>query len=282
MWFWLILGLPDCQMTENKKTKLICLFYLLSSATAQAGAWVLPMDETKLSLNHSTHEQHIVFPAIAGSFPLRDENTSLLMEHGLRDAYSVTAKLDYGTYSIAGQKSITQSAQIGLLVDAPKLATGLLPPFSYRVLKKLLPEDGIYRDRRASLGFGPLWRETDKWRSGTHVTLAMADKIGFRRFHVTQEIEFSDIRLGKIKQRHGQYRFSLGFGNWQAGSQTNQFEDSTSGYVSLSHLYQLTWYTPDRDIEIILSRGHRRISQISAGAMFHRGRLITLEFQRRF
>ena len=262
------------------------VFYLalyLVASKASAGAWVLPMGETKASAQFSERSQRLHFPlAPARGYTLRETHTSLLLEHGLSQSVTLVGKLSQQRFSEALRVRETQTSQMDLQVAAPKLAAGLLPPYVFLSLKKLFPKTQWRREKVASVRAGIDWQSGKPDQSG-YLSVSLADKVSAGRLSVLQEVEFSESRLSREHHVNGQYRFSIQRGNWQIGSQAEQFENQTTGYLSLKHSLRLTWKPEPDAYEITLGRGHTRVNNRHRPlTQFQRGQQWTLEFQQNF
>lgn len=263
------------------------LFYLalyFVASEASAGAWVLPTGETKASAQFSERSQRLHFPlAPARDYTLRETHTSLLLEHGLSQSATLIGKLSQQRFSEALSVREAQSSQMALQVAAPKLAAGLLPPYVFLGLKNLFPSGQWRREKIASVRAGIDWQNGEANQSGYHLSVSLADKVSVGRLSVLQEVEYGETRLSREHHVNGQYRFSIQRGSWQIGSQAEQFENQTTGYLSLKHSLRLTWKPEPDGYEITLGRGHTRVNNRHQPlAQFQRGQQWTLEFQRNF
>jgi hypothetical protein len=265
----------------------VVVFYLLASCLASpvwAGAWMVPEGDSKATLQYGERKQPLHYPlAPEGDYMLRETYQSLLLEHGLSRRITILAKLTEQKTRETGRQNQSQNGQLALQIDAPKLATGLLPPFVFSALETLFPKLDWQREKIASLRGGLDWQSSPRHQSGYHVGISLADKITLGRVSVLQEVEFSQTRLSRESHVNGQYRFSILRGDWQIGSQAEQFENETTGYLSLKHSSRLTWKPQLADFEITLGRGHSRVNNRQQPlARFLTGQQWTLEFQQKF
>lgn len=265
---------------------MLLLPLLISGQTgpARAGAWVPPQGTGKATLSHIRHRQDIdiTLRDLTLTADLEETDTGLLLETGLSRKLTATLKANDARFAFAGVRQQTQSAALGLSLDAPALAVGLLPPFLFGLSKRAMPRARLQRERRASLAVALLHRQSEDHETGSLWTLAMADKITSGRFAVLQEVETSQTRLDEMTESAALYRFSLGFGAVQIGTQAEAF-DNGGNFLALNHSTRLGWQPPRADWQVTLARGRRRIAQpFLPGARIHRGRLWFLEIQRKF
>jgi hypothetical protein len=265
----------------------IALFYLLAlclTSPAWAGAWTLPEGESKATVQYGERRQNLLFLlAPQRDYRLRETFISLLVEHGLSPHVTLSGKWSQQRTREALRLSETQASRLAGQVAAPKLATGLLPPFVFQGLGSLFPHARWHRERKASVLAGLDWQDGHRGQGGYHLGLSLADKVSAGLLSIVQEMEYRETRLSREHHINGQYRFSLQRGNWQLGSQAEQFENQTTGYLSLKHSTRLTWKPPSLPYEITLGRGHTRVNNRQQPlARFQRGQQWTLEFQQKF
>lgn len=261
-----------------------CLF----PTVCLAGAWTAERGTLKLSLSQISQRNDIIpFNDIAYNDKLREDFTGLLVEYGLTDKLTLTGELGESRFRITPHYTQTQNAQLGFMLDAPYLASGLLPPFLFGFTKTFLPSLKLHREKRTSVHYGRFYTDGMRYeqeaRSGRYSVLSLADKLMSGRFHLMQEAEISQRRGAGIFENNGLYRFSLGYEAWQISTQSTRYENEMSGYTTLSHSYRLRWKPVHGNFEIALGRGHKRIGQAYfPDARVFRGRLWSIEIQRRF
>lgn len=179
--------------------------FLLCSmlSPTHAGAWVIEKNSGKVIANRIEQRQT---QENVEQFRHQETYQSLLLEYGLRDNFVLVAK---GGRQKARQPQghrRHEETRLGIMFDTPALASGLLPPFIYRLAKAALPFRNMSREKRASMTLG-LQDEVDIQTA----TLAMVDKISVGRFHIGQEIELDQIRGDGRFARNWPYRFTLGY-----------------------------------------------------------------------
>lgn len=264
------------------------LFSCIFPSLCLAGAWPTERGTLKLSLSQFSQRHEFRLEAIPQNQKLHQDYTGLLVEYGLTDKLTLTGKLSNARYRVSGDRSQAQARQLGLMLDTPYLASGLLPPYLFQFTKSFLPDLKLHREKRASFHVGAFHKEGQRTaqrpdRHGHFQVIALADKIMTGRFHILQEAEIGQRRGSGTYENEGLYRFSLGYKAWQISAQSTRYEDETNGYVSLAHGYRLRWKPADGKVEIALGRGHERIGQtFFTNAKVFRGRLWSLEIQRRF
>ena len=243
-------------------------------------------------MQYGSGDQPVQFPlAPARDYRLQETFISLLVEHGATARHDSLGQSEPPTHARVPCKLMKpKTGQLGLQVDVPTLATGLLPPYIFQGLKTLFPKRRWRREKRASVQGGLDWqtaqhttRPSGNPQNGYHLGLSLADKITLGRVSVLQEVDYSETRLSREHHIQGQYRFSLLRGNWQIGSQAKQFENQTSGYLSLTQSTRLTWKPALYPFEISFGRGSTRVNnRLHPLARFRRGQQWTLEFQHNF
>ena len=169
---------------------------------------MVPECESKAKREYGGGRQPLHYPlAPEGDYMLRETYQSLLLEHGLSRRITILAKLTEQKTRETGRQNQSQNGQLALQIDAPKLATGLLPPFVFSALETLFPKLDWQREKIASLRGGLDWQSSPRHQSGYHVGISLADKITLGRVSVLQEVEFSQTRLSRESHVNGQYRF---------------------------------------------------------------------------
>lgn len=173
-----------------------------------AGAWVVDEGKGKLNFSHFTYRHDLQILRTARKTTLRDDFSGLLIEYGLTD------KASEARFRAASSRNETQEGRFGIMLDAPYLATGLLPPFDFPLARTALPAMRLTREKRASLHIGHLSRGTNggKPKSGRFAVIASADKISSGVWHMMQEIELGETQRGRTVEHDGMYRFSIGRG----------------------------------------------------------------------
>ena len=266
--------------------RLILILCLLAWPTsAFAGAWVMQQGSGKMSLSQFSYRHDMRLLSSAAEDRLRDDYAGLLIEYGLTEKLTVTAKAAESRFRAASNRSETQEARFGLMLNAPYLETGLLPPYLFQLARTVLPGLRLHRQKRASLHLGHMQRGIDGGapKSGRFMTVALADKLMSGPWHLMQEVEYGEVQRGTTQEHDAMYRLSLGRGAWQISSQATRFENDKSHFVALSHSYRLRWKPPQGRIELVLSRGHRRIGQgLFRDTRIFRGRQWALEVQLKF
>jgi hypothetical protein len=226
--------------------------YLLAAAffPAHAGAWLPEQASGKIILSHieqSQRAENVIH------FQHGEIYQSLLAEYGLSKNFAVMAK--YGQHRRAQPNGavVSNDHRIGLMLNTPILASGLLPPYVYRLAKAALPVKNMRREKRASLTLG--------WQDETALftaSMALADKISFKRFHISQEVELDQMRgQGKLT-RNWLYRFSLGYGGFDIGSEAGNFVDYINPFASLIHSSYAQWSPHGRNWQMRVKNGTSR------------------------
>lgn len=232
---------------------LLCSMF----STAHGGAWVPEKDSGKVIANRIEQKQA---RENVDQFRHQETYQSLLLEYGLRDKFALTAK--------RGQQEARQpqghrrddETRLGIMFDTPALASGLLPPFFYRLAKAALPFKKMSREKRASMTLG-LQGEVDIQTA----TLAMADKISIGRFHIGQEIELDQTRGDGRFARNWLYRFTIGYDAITLGSEAVNYVDYRAPYASLTHSYYGQWSPRGGAWHIRLKDGTSRAPLGNAG-----------------
>lgn len=226
--------------------------YLLCSAfsAAHAGAWLPEKDSGKLIANRI--EQTQAKDNIA-NFRHKETYQSLLLEYGLSDKFAFTAKSGWQKAHLPQGRRHYEESRLGVMLDTPMLASGLLPPFVYQLAKAALPFEDMNREKRATMTLG-LQDASDIYTG----TLALADKISIGRFHIGQEVELDQTRGGGRFSRSWLYRFTLGYGAITIGSEAVNFIDYHAPYASLLHTAYGQWSPRRRNWQIRLKDGTKR------------------------
>jgi len=227
------------------------LFLLLSVPQgAFAGAWLPPKHDGKLiatGIEQTQKKQNIEH------FSHRETYRSLLLEYGLSDGIGPAVKSGEQKRALPQGNKKSSEARLGLLIDTPGLATGLLPPFSYRLAKAALPFKNIDRQKRAAMTLGLDNDVDESWTA-----LAFADRITINKFRMTQEVEFDRIRSTGRDWRTWLYRFSLGYDRIDIGSEATYFKDYAGGYHALAHSGFAQWTPPAHGFQLRVKYGERR------------------------
>ena len=266
---------------------LLCLMLLSTISPALAGPWPAKPGETKLLVNR-LHETAQSRPFVAGR--LRDaasvdtDFSKLHLEYGLTPKLTFEAIAEHVSLDKGRVTDRQNHVKLGLVVNTPSLATGLLPPYFYRGLKKLMPAQKIAREKRAGLRASALARHTqfDTKRDANHgyeTELALADKISIGRFTLLQNIETGKSRMEKVDWRHSLYRLELGWNHRLTfGKETYFFDDrsSRSNFAALTHLETVSWHWPERNMRVKFSHGDKRQSG------FIKSDVAAVEFEIRF
>ncbi len=237
---------------------------------ALAGAWLPPKAEGKLIAGHIEQSQK---PANVINFQHSEIYQSLLMEYGLNDKLGVAIKGGRQETKLPQGRRENSDSRLGLLIDAPRLATGLLPPFSFRLAKAILPVNNMKREKRAVMTLG-FHNESDTYWSG----LALGDRVYANRFRLTQEIELERISGKQRDWNNWLYRFSLGYGGVDIGTEATHFVDEESGYQALAHsrFVQLKM----RHLQLRLKHGERRAPM--GGLAVQKNDYLSLEIEMNF
>lgn len=200
---------------------------------AHAGAWLPEKKSGKIILSHieqSQRAENIV------NFRHKEFYQSLLWEYGAHDDFAVTAKYGQQRRTQPAVTHITHEYRLGLMFKTPKLASGLLPPYAFRLAKATLPIRTLKREKRASLTMG-LQDENDIYIG----TLALGDKITLGHFNLTQEVETERVWGHRRNRRSWLYRFKIGYDAYQIGTETTRFIDYESDYAELTHSAYGQW-----------------------------------------
>ena len=253
---------------RNTALPWLFIFILFAMATpVDAGPWLSRKGDTKLIYNH-WHEDAPDRPIVAarrqavGTATIRFNK--LHLEHGLRDNLSLEVIVEHGARKRGLLENEERLGRVGVLVDAPYLKSGLLPPFVFRGIKKLLPNLRYRRDKAAGIGLAVMMRDTDfdnrrDRHYGRFESLALGDKIHIGSFSILQSVETGKTRLDGIDWRQNLYRFELGWRDRiSLGTEAHYFEDRRSNYAALSHLTTLSWRWPGKQARIKLMVGSKR------------------------
>jgi hypothetical protein len=222
----------------------------VSLGEAQAGAWLPETGTGKLivtQIDQKQQRQNIVH------FRHRELYRSVLIEYGLTGHFGLATKAGRQSRFLPGRRREAYEARLGVMLDTPALAGGLLPPFTFRLAKAALPFKQIKREKRAGMILG-LFNELDE----TWTAFASADRITIQQFRIMQEVEFDRIRGKGRDWRNWLYRFMLGYGAVDIGTEAHHFADHGGAYRALAHSYVVQWNPPQRAWQMRLKTGHRR------------------------
>lgn len=253
---------------------LIGCFILLFAglSTARAGAWAPEKGTGKIIASGSevVQRQENIF-----NFKHSETYSALWVEYGLSDGFGVAAKSgrsrrDAPQYDVEAEGEL---AQLGLIIDTPALATGLLPPFTYRLLKAALPFDNMRRQKRAAMTLGLHETADEFWAA-----FALGDVISVGRFRVMQQAEYERIDGAQRDWRTWIYRFTLGYGAIDFGTEAQKFEDFNGAYAALSHSVYLQWNPSAYDWRVRLKQGTSRAALDATGVQKNDYAAIELEF----
>jgi hypothetical protein len=239
---------------------------------AQAGAWVSQKGSGKLILNQIEQTQD---RANVVHFRHKEIYQSLLLEYGVSDSFGIAAKRGVQERFLPQDNARSHESRFGFTLNTPAIATGLLPPYVFRLAKSWLPVKQIKREKRASMTLG--------WHNGRDeywTALAQADRISIGRFSVTQEAEFDRVRGKGRDWRNWLYRFSLGFANVDIGSEAHHFIDYAGSYQALSHSYLMQWRPQAGRWQMRLKSGTRRAPL--GNFSIQKNDTLTLEFKLAF
>ena len=189
---------------------------------AYGGSWVADKGQTKINFSHFNHQNNLHLPNVGVKQKLHDQYSGVLLEYGATKALTLSAKTSHSRLQ-SGPRSTriaNNETQLGLMFNASKLASRLLPPYFFRLTKSTFPRLKLHREKRASLHIGSAWRDdAQNGKASRFTTIAMADKVSAGNFHLMQEVESRETRHTYGRARYGHYRFSFGYHGWQIGSQ---------------------------------------------------------------
>lgn len=274
-------------MDKYPRHALACLLLLSLIPPAFAGPWPAKPGEAKLLVSHlgeSAQDRPFAAGRTRNAASVDTDFSKLHLEYGLTSKLTFEAVAEHVVQEKGHVTDRQDHIKMGLILNAPKLETGLLPPYFYRGLKKLMPAQKISREKRAGLRASALARHTefDTKRDDNHgyeTELALADKISIGRFTLLQNIETGKTRMEKVDWRRSLYRLELGWGHrLTLGKETYFFDDrsSRSNFAALTHLETLSWHWPERNIRLKLSHGDKRQTG------FVKADVAALEFEIRF
>lgn len=252
---------------------------------ALAGPWPAKPGETKLLVSHlgeSAHDRPFAAGRTRNAASVDTDFSKLNLEYRLTPKLTFEALAEHVVQEKGHVTDRQDHVKMGLILNAPKLETGLLPPYLYRGLKKLLPAQKISREKRAGLRASVLARHTefDTKRYDNHgyeTELALADRISIGRFTFVQNIETGKTRMDELDWRRSLYRLELGWNHrFTLGKETYFFDDHGSGFAALTHLETLSWYMPQHNIRVKFSHGDKRQSG------FIKANVMAVEFEIRF
>lgn len=243
--------------------------------TALAGAWVASKNQGKLIINHIEQKQD---PANVMHFRHKEVNQSLLVEYGLNGTFGIAAKRGRQENTLPQGTNRFNETRFGIMLNAPRMATGLLPPYLYRAVRSFIPVNHIKREKRASLTFGWYDDGNQYWSA-----LAQGDRVSIGPFRMTQEVEFDRVRGKGRDWRNWLYRFTLGFDAVDIGTEAHHFIDYRGTYQALSHSYYLQWRANSpalKNWQMRLKSGTRRAPLGRLGVQ--KNQTLTIEFERAF
>lgn len=256
-------------MSNAQQIGFTVFFMLCGTLSALAGPWPAMPGEAKLLFNrHAETAQNRPFTAgqIREAASVDTGFNKLHLEYGLTPKLTMEAVVEHATQEKGHVTDRQNLAKLGLIFNAPRLETSLLPPYLYRGLRKLMPKQKIKREKRAGVRVSALTRQTkfDRRRdtnNGYETELALADKISIGRFTFLQNIETGKTRMDGIDWRHQLYRLELGWAQrLTLGKETYFFDDRSSGFAALTHVETLSWHWPEKNLRLKLSHGDKRQS----------------------
>ncbi len=250
-----------------------CFMLLCADVSAAcAGAWAPDKGTGKIIISDIETVQR---RENISNFKHTETYRSVLVEYGLSDSLGVAVKSarsrrNAPQYDVAAQD---ETAQLGLIIDTPALATGLLPPFTYRLLKAVLPFDTIQRQKRAAMTLGLHETKDEFWTA-----FALGDVISVGRFRVAQQAEYERINSAERDWRTWIYRFTLGYGAFDIGTEAQKFEDFNGTYAALSHNYYVQWKPSTYSWGLRLKQGTSRAALDATGVQKNDYSAIEIEF----
>ena len=251
------------------------LIFFTAFQSAEAGAWVPQKDHCKLTLNQIQQKQET---ANVVNFRHREVYQSLLLEYGLSETVGIIAKCGVQESFLPQDNKRAHKTRLDITLDVPAIATGLPPPYFYKLVKSAIPVKNLRREKRASMTLGWLDDENPYWSA-----LAQADRISVVGFRATQEVEFDRLRGKGRNWRNWLYRFTLGFADVDINTETHRFIDYAGTYQALSHNYYLQWKPSGlgpRNWQMRLKSGTRRVRL--GGLAMQKNESLTLEFELAF
>ena len=249
--------------------RLGCFFVLftLSLTAAKAGAWLPHAGNGKIILTHydeTAMNRNFVNLIARQSGDTQTDYHKLSLEYGLSHKLTLLAHLDQNKRHQANYTYSDRHLKIGLMTDAPFLKTGLLPPYAFKALQKLLPRVKTRREKKASLAWSATLRHTNfgngrDTNRGRVADLALADKVHFGRFSVSQTLETANTRAQGVDWAQSLYRFEIGWAErWHIGSEAHFFDDKRHHYAALSHFVTASHCWPERAVRLKLLSGQKR------------------------
>lgn len=252
---------------------LICLILPLlvglPETPAFGAAWPMPQGGTKLLINrlHETAPNFIThLGAVERLGEARKELSKAHIEYGLSDAITLEAIAEHSQDHIANDKNSATLLRFGGRIRARHLETGLLPPYLFKGLQKIFPKAHSERQKRASLSFGLVGRQTDfnnrrDMNHGHHWQIALADKVSLGPVFFLQSVENGETHMSGLDWTHSQYRFEIDWRHYFAiGTQVQFFDDENTGFAALTHLQTASWSWPRKQIKLKWSYGSKRQS----------------------
>ena len=194
----------------------LILLGMIPSALAEPGP--TKPGEIKLlvnRLNETAQSRPFVAGQIREAAAVDMDFSKLHLEYGLAPKLKFQASAEHVTQDTGRVTDRQDYVKLGLIVTTPPLAKGLLPPYFYRGLKKLIPAQKISREKRAGLRASVLARHTefDTKRDANHgyeTELVLVDKINIGRFSFLQNIETGKSRMEDVDWEHSLHRLEFG------------------------------------------------------------------------
>ena len=251
---------------------LIFSIFAFGGTQTLAGAWLPASGDTKIIINQIEQKQQ---KRNVINFRHSEIYRSFLIEHGLSAKMALAAKGGQQSRFEPQSRHNSDETRLGLMLNMPLMATGLLPPFSYDLIKAALPFKSVKREKRATMTLG-LHNEHDEYWSA----FALADGISVGHFRIMQEVEFDRIRGPRRDWRNWLYRFTLGYRAIELGTEAHKFSDHRGTYQALAHSYIAHWKPRDKSWQLRLKNGLRRAPMV--GLAVQKNDYLTLEWELRF
>ena len=237
--------------------------------SALASGFVLPPD-SKQAFVKLGRDDRLGPSVLAGHRKIAEIFIQAGLPEKLAKSWMADAKFYSQNGAAEGRKQESYIFELALLRDAPYLANGLwgglLPPFSEKLLRYLMPSADIHRRKGASIGIEagylenhynlPNRRESDRFYG---VRLSLADRIDVGRLALFQQVIVRNHKHKDTDTQIGEYKVELGWkSRFWLGNEALFFRDSKSGYQDLKHWRYLRWQPHGSDWQISLARGKLR------------------------
>ena len=211
----------------------IAAAYLALLTAAQAGAWLQPHGETAVSITHFTLSERNRLPRIGRDVARKRQGWETQIDYGWRENATLSATIyRENRHFDGGLETRQELEEIALTTRIRWAEYGLLPPYFYRLLKKLDRRDKLHRQRRTSLQLHlDRYDDGTRSRNGRGGQVSAADKLSYGRFIMIQEARYNLTRRAGTDWRDTSYRTQFGWNErFWLGYETGHFDGDNNPY----------------------------------------------------